>query len=628
MRHSLLQEMRTWSQEEHEGISRPQLCSLRPKLALDAVFLGENRFSLSAVDGLPLSPDQAPGARCRSRYGELVLTFASVEVQPRADCGRTTTFSYEEIDDWSLSFVPGTGPRPPSGLELWVLPDEGAQREGEEEHGGPRLSLGSNSSSGGGGEDTLDAKNKAKGEGEDEAGVDLTMGGEEDDLPRRGGGSKGITTGRAQRRRVFLGLPDEDLVLARNSMEYFWNSRRAELHLPPKAGSTHGRCVASKVTLRGEVRAPPPPTGRVDPLDLSGVEVRVGQVVHPSPRRGQLNLLSSPRALLRAEKKRTLRHNPAARAQWERVVVHQGWLRKRGGGAIKRWIWRYFVLYDTPQGHFLAYYNDVSEVPLFDEARRERKVVDLCKVCFLRPEIGRARAPGLELPPNAFTIVTTERQWTLAADSRAAVLEWLCMISVAVDEDVAVVHDGEITFEVKAHWSEDGGKYGPEIPGTVHLGSMGMELRFGFTEAAASSLAALAAHPKKRASSAANYANNVRFWSFTDFYKWTIVLLDDGRSALAVQCFTDDQFEAREVRCSAVRCGAVRYGCFGLNRRRCSVPGREAKSTDGVDVCLKRVVKCFYRVLHRSRRLLGSWFNFSMTCAVEVLRPYPPPTHP
>ncbi|CAN0537873.1 unnamed protein product, partial [Ectocarpus sp. 8 AP-2014] len=179
----------------------------------------------------------------------------------------------------------------------------------------------------------------------------------------------------------------------------------------------------------------------------------------------------------------------------------QGWLRKRGGGAIKRWIWRYFVLYDTPQGHFLAYYNDVSEVPLYDEARRERQLVDLCKVCFLRPEIGKQKLPAVALPANAFTVVTTRRQWTLAADSRTAVLEWLRMISVAVDEDVAVVDDGEIMFEVKAHWARHGGEYGPENAGTVHLGSMGMELRIGFSEAAAT------------------------FWSFTDFYKWTIVLL-------------------------------------------------------------------------------------------------------
>ncbi|CBN78911.1 Pleckstrin homology domain [Ectocarpus siliculosus] len=523
-----LKEMRRWSFEEHEGISRPQLCSLRPKHAMDAVFLGENRFSLSALEGLtPSSTSRVPDAQYRSTFGDLVLSFASVEVQPRTDCGKNATFSYDEIDDWSLSVVPGTGPRPPSGIVLWVvLPEEEEGQEGDDDH---------DDDHGPGDAGTHQAK--VRREIETEARVVAVW--REESNTRLGRGGRPC-------RRVFLGIPDEDLTLARNSMEYFWNARRAELRLPPKAGSTHGRCVASMVTLRGEVQAPALPTGRVDPVDLDGVDVRVGQVIQPSPKRGQLNLLPSPRALLGVEKKRTLRYNGGARPQWERVVVHQGWLRKRGGGAIKRWIWRYFVLYDTPQGHFLAYYNDVSEVPLYNEARRERQLVDLCKVCFLRPEIGRQKLPAVELPANAFTVVTTQRQWTLAADSRTAVLEWLRMISVAVDEDVAVVDDGEIMFEVKAHWARHGGEYGPENAGTVHLGSMGMELRFGFSEAAATSLAALAAHPKKRGSSSASYADNVRFWSFTDFYKWTIVLLQDGTRALAVQCFIDDQFKKRE----------------------------------------------------------------------------------
>ncbi|CAM9319692.1 unnamed protein product [Scytosiphon promiscuus] len=531
-----LQEMRAWSHEEHQGISRPQLCSLRPKLAMDAVFLGQNRFPLSAVDGLSVSSRPIPDALSCCTYGELVLTFASVEVQLRVDYGKNVSFSYDAIEDWSLSVVHGTGPRPPSGLVLWVLPPEEEQQQEEEGgHRGGRMPRSSSCS----------RNDDVERDAEAETSV-ATLPEQEEENVNCGGGHRHRQRC-LRRRRVFLGIPDEDLVLARNAMEYFWNTRRAELRLPPKAGSTHGRCVASMVTLRGEVRAPTLPTGRTDPVDLDGVEVRIGQAFHPSPKRGQLNLLPSPRALLGAEKKRILRHNVQARSQWDRVVVHQGWLRKRGGGAIKRWIWRYFVLYDTPQGHFLAYYNDVSQVPLFSEARKERQLVDLCKVCFLRPEIGRQRLPGVELPANAFTILTTERQWTLAADSRASVLEWLRMISVAVDEDVAVVDDGEILFGVKAHWGgKQCGQYGPETPGTVHIGSMGMELRFGSSEAASGSLASLAGHSRTRSSGSASRATDVTFWSFTDFYKWTVVLLSDGIQGLAVQCFTDDEFATKE----------------------------------------------------------------------------------
>lgn len=509
------QDMRAWSHEEHLGISRPQLYSLRPNMAMDFVFLGGNRFPLSAVEGLALPPPKRSKASCCPLYGELVLRFESVEVKLRAECGKDVTFSYDVIDEWDVLVVPGTGPRATSGFKLWILStwwrDQGRCFSG------------------------LRTKEIDESEGDE---------------------NNPVTSHRnrcSDRSHIFLGIPEKFLVLARNAMDYFWNRRRAELHLPPRAGSTHGRSVASMVTLQGEVKAPTLPTGRIDPVDLDGVEIRIGQVVQPSPpKRGQFNLLPGPCAILRVEKKRTLRYNARARSQWERVVLHQGWLRKRGGGAIKRWIWRYFVLYDTPQGHFLAYYNDVSEVPLYSENRRERRVVDLCKVCFLRPEISRQNLSASELPPNAFSIVTTERQWTLCADSKAGVLQWLRMISVAIDEDVAVVDDGETQFNVKAHWSPHGGKYGPENAATVHLGSMGMVLRLASldltpTKAGFAQTMRIWGSSDRGGALMNCNSNRVRFWSFTDFYKWTIVSLQEGIPGLAIQCFTDDEFDTREV---------------------------------------------------------------------------------
>ena len=67
--------------------------------------------------------------------------------------------------------------------------------------------------------------------------------------------------------------------------------------------------------------------------------------------------------------------------------MHQGWLLKKGGvgvGSIKSWIKRYFVLYSTSQGHFLAYYSDFTECPLFTNERNQRNVVDLAKATFIR----------------------------------------------------------------------------------------------------------------------------------------------------------------------------------------------------------------------------------------------------
>ena len=44
--------------------------------------------------------------------------------------------------------------------------------------------------------------------------------------------------------------------------------------------------------------------------------------------------------------------NPTKAQHWDSVVVHQGWLLKKGGLA-KSWIKRYAVLYRTSMGHFL-----------------------------------------------------------------------------------------------------------------------------------------------------------------------------------------------------------------------------------------------------------------------------------
>ncbi len=71
---------------------------------------------------------------------------------------------------------------------------------------------------------------------------------------------------------------------------------------------------------------------------------------------------------------------------WDSVVVHQGWLLKKGGLA-KSWIKRYAVRYRTSMGHFLCYYADFAKCPLFHDEERERRVIDLCKVTFARGRV-------------------------------------------------------------------------------------------------------------------------------------------------------------------------------------------------------------------------------------------------
>ena len=100
--------------------------------------------------------------------------------------------------------------------------------------------------------------------------------------------------------------------------------------------------------------------------------------------------------------------NPAVAKHWSKVVLHQGWLLKRGGagvGSLKSWIKRYFVLYRTSQGHFLVYYSDFTECPLYTENRNARNVVDLAKTTYVRPG-----SEGADIPLHSFDIVTIGEQ--------------------------------------------------------------------------------------------------------------------------------------------------------------------------------------------------------------------------
>ena len=55
---------------------------------------------------------------------------------------------------------------------------------------------------------------------------------------------------------------------------------------------------------------------------------------------------------------------PSVKAHWNKVVKHNGWLLKKGG-PTKSWTKRYFVLYQTSQGHFLSYYSEYWDSPLY-----------------------------------------------------------------------------------------------------------------------------------------------------------------------------------------------------------------------------------------------------------------------
>ena len=54
-----------------------------------------------------------------------------------------------------------------------------------------------------------------------------------------------------------------------------------------------------------------------------------------------------------------------------------------------------------------------------------------------------------DTPAYCFDIVTTEREWTLCAESQENVQKWLKLLTRAVDEDVAILPDEDLLFKVK-----------------------------------------------------------------------------------------------------------------------------------------------------------------------------------
>lgn len=196
---------------------------------------------------------------------------------------------------------------------------------------------------------------------------------------------------------------------AKHTLEFYWNRYSVENGKPCKLGSTHGRPLVTMATLSGEMPAPEAPVGQCEVVDQDGILARPGgKMAKRASVIGDMMglcclLLSLYPMLLRVfmpiwlcgcdvgtsgEPKVVPPENRDVKRHWHRVVMHQGWLLKKGGvgvGQIKSWIKRYFVLYNTSQGHFLFYYADFTECPLYSTERSFRNVVDLAKTTFIRP---------------------------------------------------------------------------------------------------------------------------------------------------------------------------------------------------------------------------------------------------
>ena len=341
-----------------------------------------------------------------------------------------------------------------------------------------------------------------------------------DNDKHRDGGS-GIEIECDSGERVFFGVMFVRDV--KHSLEFFWNKFQVSNGGVVKLGSTHGRPLVTVTTLSGEVPPPERPVGNCEVVDQDGCQVRAGQRIVPRKKGMMDGLISS-----KPEVTVVPPENREVKKFWHKVVVHQGWLLKKGGmgfGDAKSWIKRYFVLYSTSQGHFLIYYSDFTECPLYTaEINSQRNVVDLAKATFIRP--GSKKAETGDTPPHSFDIVTTEREWTLCAESQENVQKWLRLITRAVDEDVAILPDEELTFKVKPKVDPLGVLPAADYSTSLKVSANGISV---CTPDLTSSVGGDREH---------------YFWAYTDFYKWSL-LTQNSKLALLLNVFADSSFSRR-----------------------------------------------------------------------------------
>jgi hypothetical protein len=308
----------------------------------------------------------------------------------------------------------------------------------------------------------------------------------------------------------------------KHTLEYFWNIHKTRNGDEVKLGSTHGRPIVSVCTLSGD--APPATTvGQTEVVDQDGCMVRPGAKI--VPRRSSIVDIA-----FKEEVKIAPPENREVKSHWHNVVMHQGWLLKQGGvgvGNTKSWIKRYFVLYKTSQGHFLVYYSDFTECPLYTSEKNHRNIVDLAKATFIRPGSNRESADTDSVPPHSFDIVTIEREWTLCAENQETQQKWLKLINQAVDEDVAILPDEELLFSVKPKVDPKGVLCNTDYSTTLKVSANGICVT-------TPNLQSEHKLPKLHC-----------FWVYTDFYKWSL-LSQGGKLALLVNVFSDSTFSQRD----------------------------------------------------------------------------------
>ena len=328
----------------------------------------------------------------------------------------------------------------------------------------------------------------------------------------------------------------DEVRLLMYAVEFFYNRKLEANGEPAKRQTTHGRRVLKMHTLTGEIDPPPAPKGDLTVRDVEGIVVRAGNAGSQS--NNAMSMISSSSMQRRASTTKSKRssmtkmfgspqanqgplaENPAAAAHWDQVCLHQGWLLKKGGMS-KNWMKRYAVLYRTAQGHFLSYYSDYSESPLYSATAEERNIIDLSKTTFIRPV---SNFPG-GAPPHAFDVCTIEREWTLCPINHDDQQVWLQILTRVIDEDVAVVPDDHMNFVVKARQDPTRQLELDQYTTCMKVSAAGVSVA------------------TQQGSGTGEYTEKF-FWCYTDFFKWSLIH-HKNKMALQVSVFMSAEFDVK-----------------------------------------------------------------------------------
>ena len=327
----------------------------------------------------------------------------------------------------------------------------------------------------------------------------------------------------------------DEVRLLMYAVEFFYNRKLEANGEPAKRQTTHGRRVLKMHTLSGEIEPPPPPKGDHTIRDVENVVVRMPNAGQSTNAMSMISSSSMDRRATAPKSKRNsmtkmfgspqanqgpLPENRQALGHWDKVCLHQGWLLKKGGMS-KNWMKRYAVLYCTAQGHFLSYYSDFSESPLYSATAEERNIIDLSKTTFIRPV---SNFPG-GAPPYAFDVCTIEREWTLCPINHDDQQVWLQLLTRVIDEDVAVVPDDHMNFVVKARQDPTRQLVLDEYSTCMKVSAAGVSVA------------------TQQGSGTGEYTEKF-FWCYTDFFKWSLIH-HKNKMALQVSVFMSAEFDVK-----------------------------------------------------------------------------------